>query len=87
MTVAAMAAVLDMPPCLFARQFKAAFGSPPYAFVMQRRLNRARGLLAKSQMAIKEIAADCGFSDQAHMTRLFRRAFGTPPAEYRKGFQ
>ncbi|MBS0125035.1 helix-turn-helix domain-containing protein [Thetidibacter halocola] len=74
---------LDMTPCLFARQFKASFEQPPYAYVMQRRVERARRLLANSDLAIKAIAADCGFSDQAHLTRLFRRAYDMPPSQYR----
>lgn len=82
--LSSMASVLGMKPCQFARQFKAAFGMPPYAFVISRRLDRARHLLSGSCIAIKEIAADCGFSDQAHMTRLFRRTYDTTPAEYRK---
>jgi AraC family transcriptional regulator len=82
-----MAHELGMTPCLFARHFKAAFGTPPYAYVIARRLERARRLLSKSDLAIKAISADCGFSDQAHMTRLFRRAHGAPPAEFRKSLQ
>lgn len=85
--LSAMAAELGLKPCLFARQFKAAFKAPPYAYVLERRLERARHLLSKSNLAIKAISADCGFSDQAHMTRLFRRAYDTPPAEYRNRLQ
>lgn len=76
--------VLGMSPCHFARQFKASFGRPPYAYVMEKRLARARDLLASGTLAIKEIAADCGFSDQAHLTRLFRRTFGSPPSKFRR---
>lgn len=81
-----MASELGMTSCRFARQFKATFGIPPYAYVMARRLERAGRLLSKSNLAIKAISAECGFSDQAHMTRLFRRAHGVPPAEFRRGF-
>ncbi|MEM8956364.1 MAG: AraC family transcriptional regulator [Pseudomonadota bacterium] len=75
---------LGMTPCLFARQFKKSFGQPPYAYVMARRIARAERLLARTDLAIKQIAAICGFSDQAHMTRLFRRCHGVPPAQYRR---
>ncbi|WP_116598861.1 helix-turn-helix domain-containing protein [Primorskyibacter marinus] len=85
--LSSMAQALGMTPCLFARHFKSSFGTPPYAYVISRRLERARHLLSKSDLAIKLISADCGFSDQAHMTRLFRRAHGAPPAEFRKSFQ
>lgn len=79
-----LAAAVDMTPCLFARQFRRTFGQPPYAYVLARRIERAERLLAQTTMPIKQIASVCGFSDQAHMTRLFRRAHGAPPGEYRR---
>lgn len=82
--LAGMADELGLTPCLFARQFRESFGSPPYAWVMSRRLSRARHLLAETALPIKEIAAICGFTDQAHLTRLFSRELGTTPAVYRK---
>lgn len=82
--LAGMAAQLGLTPCLFARQFRHSFGSPPYAFVMARRLARAQRLLADTRIPIKEIASDCGFTDQAHLTRLFAREMGATPAAYRR---
>jgi len=79
-----LAGVLGMTPCHFARQFKATFDVPPYAYVIERRLVRAQHFLSSSKRAIKEISADCGFSDQAHLTRLFRRAYGVPPSKFRR---
>ena len=79
-----MAAVLGLTPCLFARLFRASFGQPPYAYVISRRLALAGDLLSRTRLAIKDIAASCGFSDQAHLTRLFSREIGTTPAAYRK---
>lgn len=79
-----LAAELDMSPCHFARGFKASFGNPPYAFVMQRRVALAQALLRRTNLPIKVIAVDCGFSDQAHLSRMFRRAFGAPPSQYRR---
>ena len=80
-----MADALDMTPCRFARQFRRSFDMPPYAFVKARRLERARHLLATTTLPIKSIAADCGFSDQAHLTRMFSPAFGHTPAAFRRG--
>lgn len=84
MDLAVLSSVVGMTPCLFARQFKASFNQPPYAYVIKRRLERAKQLLTKSALPIKEIAFSCGFSDQAHLTRLFCRSQGLPPGEYRK---
>lgn len=79
-----MAAEVGLTPCLFARQFRKSFGKPPYAYVIERRVARAEQLLALSSLPIKEIAGCCGFTDQAHMTRLFSRTYGLPPAAYRR---
>lgn len=80
----AMADALDMTPCLFAKQFRRSFGTPPYAFVKAQRLQRARRLLATTGLPIKAVAADCGFSDQAHLTRMFSTEFGETPAVFRR---
>jgi AraC family transcriptional regulator len=50
---------------------------------MRRRIEHAKRQLARRDIPLKVVAADCGFSDQSHMTRLFRRLLGTTPAEYR----
>ena len=84
MRLEAMAAAVGLTPCVFARLFRMTFGKPPYAFVIERRIARARRLLSATRLPIKQIAIDCGFSDQPHMTRLFRRTLGITPAKYRR---
>ena len=51
--------------------------------VVERRIERARQLLRTGDLALKEIAATCGFSDQAHMTRAFRQSYGVTPRRFR----
>lgn len=82
-----MAAELGLTPCLFSRLFRKSFGTPPYQYVIEMRLARASHLLARTGMPIKEIVAICGFADQAHLTRLFSRAFSTTPAAFRREVQ
>ena len=82
--LATLAAACAMTPGVFARRFRRSFGVPPWAYVMERRLDRARRLLERTQIPIKVVAAETGFSDQAHLTRLFARAFGAPPAAWRR---
>lgn len=65
------------------RAFKAAYGIAPHAYLVQRRLNRARQLLARGEAPAK-VAAATGFADQSHLGRWFRRAFGMTPADYRR---
>ncbi len=78
-----LAAAAGLSPVYFARQFKRATGLPPHQYLMRRRLDRARRLLAAGDLPIAAIALDCGFCHQEHLTRLFRRHCGTTPAAYR----
>ena len=64
------------------RAFKAAFGLPPHAYLVQLRLARARRLLAQG-LRPAEVASDVGFADQSHLGRWFLRAYGMTPAAYR----
>lgn len=59
-------------------------GKTPYAYVQEKRVAQASDLLCKSDLPIKAVAAACGFSDQAHMTRALRKALGSTPAQLRK---
>jgi AraC family transcriptional regulator len=82
-SLADLAGVVQLSVFHFLRKFRAEFGCPPHAYVMQRRIEQAKRQLARRDIPLKVVAADCGFSDQSHMTRLFRRLVGTTPAEYR----
>jgi AraC family transcriptional regulator len=65
----------------FHRRFRETQGRAPHAFVIDQRVERARRLLAAGDLAVKEVAASCGFSDQAHMTRVLRDRLGLTPAK------
>jgi AraC family transcriptional regulator len=78
-----LAGVVQLSVFHFMRKFRSEFGCPPHAYVMRRRIEHAKRQLARRDIPLKVVAADCGFSDQSHMTRLFRRLLGTTPAEYR----
>ncbi len=79
-----LAGVVQLSAFHFARKFREALGCPPHAYVMRKRIDRAKAQLANRAIPLKAIAAACGFSDQSHMTRLFGRAMGMTPAEYRR---
>ncbi|KJV09136.1 hypothetical protein VZ95_13405 [Elstera litoralis] len=64
------------------RGFRAAYGIPPHAFQKLARLALAEQALRQGQ-AIAEVAADCGFSDQAHLTRAFKSFRGVTPGQFR----
>lgn len=60
------------------RHFKRTFGLTPHAYLRQVRLRHARNLIYKHQ-DLADVAAAAGFSDQAHMTRIFRQSLGYTP--------
>ena len=69
----------------FARAFRQSVGTPPHRYVLNRRVERAKALLRHTQQPIADVALDCGFSSQAHLTSIFSRLVGTTPGRYRKG--
>jgi AraC family transcriptional regulator len=70
----------------FMRLFKQSFGMPPHRYIIERRVERAKALLRLDRSSsIAEIAAVCGFSNQAHMQTLFKRVAGVTPGAFRRG--
>ena len=83
-SLADLAGVVRLSIFQFIRKSHAEFGCPPHAYVMRRRMARATQQLARGDAPLQVVAANCGFSDQSHMNRLFRRMLGVTPAEYRR---
>ncbi|WP_028602184.1 AraC family transcriptional regulator [Ottowia thiooxydans] len=83
LTLTALASEAGLSRYQFLRGFTRATGLPPHAYLMQRRIHRARQLIARG-VRLGDAAAESGFSDQSHMTRLFVRSFGTAPGAYAK---
>ena len=79
-----LAAEVCLSPFHFARAFKAATGTAPHRYLTDRRIERAKSLIAEGRLSLAEIAHVCGFSSQAHFTRWFKRIVGTTPGAYRK---
>jgi AraC-like DNA-binding protein len=63
------------------RGFARATGLTPHAYLVQRRIDRARRLIARGN-SLAEAAAGGGFADQSHMTRIFIRKYGVTPRAY-----
>ncbi|MCA7012586.1 AraC family transcriptional regulator [Dickeya dadantii] len=76
-----LAEIAGLSPWHFLRQFKALLGMTPHAYLVQARLRQARSLLIKGA-SLSDTASRCGFSDQSHFTRHFKRAMGITPGEF-----
>lgn len=68
----------------FGRAFRNSFGEPPHEYVIRRRVERAQGLMLSTDAPLSDIALECGLSDQAHLSRLFRRMVGESPRAWRR---
>ncbi len=83
-TIEQMAEAIGLGVWTFSKHFRASTGMSPHEYVVRRRLERAARLLTSDGLAIKQVAAMCGFADQAHLTRVMRSRMGTTPACLRK---
>jgi AraC family transcriptional regulator len=68
----------------FARAFKQTFRRPPYKWLTERRVDRARDLMTNSRLPLTDIATQCGFADQSSLTRAFKRIHGVTPGGWRR---
>jgi len=82
--LATLAGVAAMSVYHFARRFKETVGMSPHAYVLSRRVHRAREMLDRGSTSLAHVAAACGFSSQAHLTSMFQRHFGLTPGGYRR---
>jgi AraC-like DNA-binding protein len=86
-SVAVIAQTLNVERRTLERNFLREVGYGVHAELMQCRLDRARRLLAETQVPIKAVAFASGFSSVSNMSRVFRRELDISPSEYREGIQ
>jgi AraC family transcriptional regulator len=83
-TLEQLAAVAQLSPYHFARQFKSATGLPPHQYVIARRVERAKQLLqGGGDYSLAQVAAHAGFSDQSQLSHHFKRLVGVTPGQFR----
>ena len=68
----------------FARAFKQTFRRPPYNWLIERRVDRAKELMMTSRLPLMDIAIRCGFADQSALNRSFKRIHGITPGIWRR---
>ena len=83
--IAELATAVRLSPSHFARAFKRSVGCSPHHYMLTRRIERAKEQMRTSDTPLAQIAVECGFSDQSHFTRCFKRCEGeTPTAWHRR---
>ena len=76
--------VAGMSPARYQLAFRKYYGTSPYEYLKEMRLNHALLLLKNSDYGIATIAAKVGYHNSGHFAKLFKNAYGMGPREYRK---
>ncbi|WCK68769.1 helix-turn-helix domain-containing protein [Agrobacterium tumefaciens] len=79
-----LAALARLSTSYFTAAFRRNFGISPYAYITRRRVEFAKQQMAEGSLPLCEIALECGFADQAHLSRVFRRVTGMTPTAFRQ---
>jgi AraC-like DNA-binding protein len=83
--VAALARAALMSTAHFSRQFRAAYGETPYAYLMTRRIERAKALLRRGDMSVTEVCMAVGCTSLGSFSARFTELVGQTPTAYRAG--
>jgi AraC family transcriptional regulator len=83
LTIEKLAKLASMNPIYFARVFKKRLGVSPHQFILFKRIERAKEMLAYSDAPIVDIALATGFSSQSHLSSTFKQVVGATPGNFR----
>jgi AraC-like DNA-binding protein len=81
--VAALARAALMSPAHFSRQFRATYGETPYAYLMTRRIERAKALLRRGDLSVTEVCMAVGCMSLGSFSTRFAELVGETPTAYR----
>jgi len=84
LTLAEIAKVVCISTGHFSRAFKISHGVSPWAYIIMARVERARCMIRATREPLSQIASACGFADQAHLCRAFRRSVGVSSGIWRR---
>uniref|UniRef100_UPI00241D475F helix-turn-helix domain-containing protein n=2 Tax=Idiomarina TaxID=135575 RepID=UPI00241D475F len=77
-TLDELAVISDYSKWQITRDFRSLYGTTPYRYVTLKRLQKAKALIERG-MPLSQASFSSGFADQSHMTRHFKKCFGTTP--------
>jgi AraC family transcriptional regulator len=83
-SLAKLAGLARLSPAHFCRTFKQSFGMPPHRYHNNRRIERAKALLAERRHSVTQIGLELGFSETSVFTATFRKVTGSTPTAYRR---
>lgn len=86
-SVSAVAAECGLSRSYFIKAFKETMGRTPHKWLLNQRIQKAKGLLTQKGASIADIAVQCGFADQSHLTRVFTGTVGVPPGAWRRDYE
>ena len=86
LNVGQLAGLVTLSKSHFSRSFSRAIGLPPMVYVAGRRIEQAKRLMTSTSDPLSHIALACGFSDQPHFNKLFRRRMGMSPGIWRRRY-
>jgi AraC-like DNA-binding protein len=81
--VAALARAALMSTAHFSRQFRATYGETPYAYLMTRRMERAKALLRRGDLSVTEVCMAVGCTSLGSFSARFTQLVGETPTAYR----
>ncbi|WP_428031694.1 helix-turn-helix transcriptional regulator [Ancylobacter sp.] len=82
-TIKEIARECQLSPSHFARAFRFSFGTAPHRYLSDLRIAEAKRLMSTTDLSLAEIALRCGFTEQSHFARSFRRQVGDSPGAWR----
>ncbi|MDF2670553.1 MAG: AraC family transcriptional regulator [Paenibacillus sp.] len=85
LTLADMASRAQLSPSRFSALFRQQYGVSPYQFLLHLRVEHAQDLLTNTELTLRTIAEYCGFADEQHFSKQFKKMTGQSPGGYRQG--
>lgn len=84
LSVAQMARRANLSPSRFSAVFRQHFGLSPHQYLLRLRIEQAQSLVTSTDLPLRDIAAACGFADEHHFSKTFKRLAGQPPGALRR---